>query len=164
VRWPGIKPREESRLASFIDFMPTFLAAAGAQTNRELPGRNLYPLLENRPDWPERAVFSEFNAEFPYLFQMWRKGDYKLMVTNRRPKPLAYEFYNVAEDPYEINDLIRDPSQQERIVEFKEELRLHYEELSQTLPPEKPKRPPRLRYNAAWPANPWQPVQPKGNL
>ena len=162
VRWPGIKPREENRLASMIDFMPTFLAAAGVTPYRDLPGENLLPLLENRPDWAERAVFSEYNAEFPYLFQMWRKDDYKLMVTSRRPNPLVYEFYNVAEDPYEMTDLIGDPSEQDRIAQFKEELRLHNEKLVKKLSAAMPKRPPRRKYQTTWPTDPWQPVQPVG--
>ena len=162
VRWPGIQPREESRLASFIDFMPTFLAVAGVNPAGDLPGSDLRPLLENRPGWKNRAVFSEYNAVFPYLFQMWRKDDYKLMVTNRRPNPPTYQFFNVKDDPYEMNDLINAPAQQERIAEFKEELRLHYETLAKKLPKEMPKRPPQGQYKTTWPTDPWQPVKPVG--
>lgn len=160
VRWPGMKPREESRLVSMVDFMPTFLAAGGIQPPQDLPGRDLRPLMENIHNWPQRAVYSETCAEFPYLFQMWRKGDYKLMVSHRRPRPVRYEFYNVRQDPYEMHDLINDPGQQVRIAEFKAELDRHYTELSKALPASMPEIPKRLRYKTTWPTDPFASVTP----
>ncbi|MCJ1960208.1 sulfatase [Novosphingobium mangrovi (ex Hu et al. 2023)] len=63
VRWPGVTPPASTSAAQIMsmDWMPTFLAAAGAAPDPASPsdGRDLRGALEGR-EFPERALFWRF--------------------------------------------------------------------------------------------------------
>lgn len=64
VRWPGRAKAGQARseLVSTIDLMPTFLAAAAAESPAGLPGTSLIDLIEGKePAW-RRYLFAEFHA------------------------------------------------------------------------------------------------------
>ncbi|MYC68020.1 MAG: sulfatase [Acidobacteriia bacterium] len=64
VRWPGRAKAGQARseLVSTVDLMPTFLAAAEAQSPGGLPGTSLIDLIEGKnPAW-RRYLFAEFHA------------------------------------------------------------------------------------------------------
>lgn len=83
-----------------LDVMPTALAAAGAevQSDWQLDGVNLLPLLEGKTDkLAPRKLFFRFGAQYAV-----RDGDWKLVKAGLEMKPMLV---NLARDPGEKTDL-----------------------------------------------------------
>jgi hypothetical protein len=104
IRYPGVlKPRvADDLLVSQVDLMPTLAALCGVALLDEVQGRNLAALLRGEGGEPPDAVFVEGNT--------WRvliRG-YQKLVTDLTGAP--EHLYNLAADPDELNDLVRDPS------------------------------------------------------
>lgn len=66
LRWPGMADagRRDGRLASHVDFMPTFAAAAGIDRPAQAQGVNLLPFLRDggREGPVREAAFSEYGV------------------------------------------------------------------------------------------------------
>lgn len=66
VRWPGIKPAENSAdMVSTVDLMPTLLEAAGVTPPPDLDGRSLAPLLKSQPHERRDSVYTSYNFFVP---------------------------------------------------------------------------------------------------
>lgn len=102
ANWPGrIKPGAVNGLIHAVDILPTFAALAGASTDvcKPLDGMNVWSALEGGGPSP-RSEFI-YNVE-PFRAAM-RQGDWKLIW---RPLiPSSADLFNLAEDPYEKNNL-----------------------------------------------------------
>ncbi len=104
--WPGrvTAGRINHSSVHFVDFMATFLDAAGARypTERDgqtiLPpeGESFLPALEGRPWRREQPLFWEHEGN-----RAVRDGPWKLVCQH----PGAWELYNMDEDRTELNDL-----------------------------------------------------------
>lgn len=80
VRWPGRIPAGAvtSRLASTIDLLPTFAAAAGAPLPKNpIDGVNLLPLFEGDPDANPRRTFYYYYA---HELRAVRRDQWKLLL------------------------------------------------------------------------------------
>ncbi|MGB7326625.1 MAG: sulfatase [Rubripirellula sp.] len=134
VRWPGVtKPDTVCDVPVInVDLMPTFLAAAGASTDKTLDGESLLPLLSGEGDLKRQAVFWHFPGylDRPVIrgreldvqtgfrsrpVSVIRKGDWKLhlfleewQLDGGREKLAtnhATELYNLKDDIGERTDL-----------------------------------------------------------
>jgi len=111
VRWPaGIRNpgRREDALISLADFAPTFIEAAGLQTDRHLTGASLLPFLTGHGpgEWRD-AVHTQCNGIELYYTQrsvMTRQHKY---VFNGFDQD---ELYDLQRDPHEIVNLADDPA------------------------------------------------------
>ncbi len=89
VRWPGKAKvgSVRSELVSTLDLMPTMLAAAQAEPAKELPGRSLQSLLQDKPtDWRE-YLFTEYHTHSAHNYfpqRTVRDARYKL-IENLQP-------------------------------------------------------------------------------
>jgi arylsulfatase A-like enzyme len=72
-------------------------------------------LFKDESGWQERTeMFAEFHGHhFPYPQRMIRSERYKLIVN----PPDINEFYDLAEDPYELRNLIDKPELQATIAD-----------------------------------------------
>jgi arylsulfatase A-like enzyme len=134
VRWPGVvKPGTTSDVPVInVDLFPTFLAAAGAKTDKTLDGESLLPLFKQEGPLKREAIFWHFPG---YIddpvnrgreldvrtgfrsrpVSVIRKGDWKLHLFHEewhldggREKLAtnnAVELYNLAEDIGERRNL-----------------------------------------------------------
>jgi len=105
--------RVVSAPAATIDLLPTLLAYAGASPDRELPGRDLRPLIDGKAlaDDPQyiESLFARLNMHWATL-RGWMAGDWKLIAG---PQP---ELYNLTNDPHEQHDLAAaDPARVRRM-------------------------------------------------
>src|SRR5215469_11963829 len=118
VCWPGhIKPRSTTQqLAMTMDWLPTLLAAAGAEPDPAYPsdGMNLLPALtQNSPPVARRVYWRyRLNAQ-----QALRDGDMKYLKINDNSF-----LFNVVDDPLERANLKdREPDIYKRLVQDYEE-------------------------------------------
>jgi arylsulfatase A-like enzyme len=122
VRWPskleGGEPIES--LVQNIDIAPTILEAAGIQAPKEMQGMSFVPLMSRAdPPWRDRIFYEYFwELDFPQTPTMFG-------VRTDRYKYIRYhgiwdtnEFYDLENDPNEMQNLIDAPEHQERITSF----------------------------------------------
>ena len=139
VRGPGVAAgRTETRLASNIDLAPTFAALAGPEV--ELPdfvdGRSLVPLLDGDQGMPWRqAVLVEFGARAAdETGEVGIASDGEKGVPGAAPNPATFwklrtterayveykrgerELYDLAADPYELENLANDRARADEIA------------------------------------------------
>jgi arylsulfatase A-like enzyme len=102
ANWPGhIKPQTVNGIIHAVDIYPTFAALAGASTAKckPLDGMNVWDTIaESKPS--PRTEFI-YNVE-PFRGGV-RQGDWKLIW--RTLLPSSVDLYNLAEDPYEKNNV-----------------------------------------------------------
>jgi Arylsulfatase A and related enzymes len=104
--------RVEDRVALNIDLAPTILDLAGLSVPESVQGRSLRPLLENRPPetWRDGFFFRYYyDRTYPYAPGVAgvRTSQGKLI---RYPGREDWtEVFDLRADPYELNNLARDP-------------------------------------------------------
>jgi len=131
ISWPGkIKPKiYEDTLVTSLDYLPTMLAAAGAEADipKGLPGLNLMPLIAEGKKLDRDAIYGESfahdivdlkNSEASLLYRWVIQGNWKLLLTydgdvgrytsshprtEKRP-----QLYNLKKDPTEESNLAKD--------------------------------------------------------
>jgi arylsulfatase A-like enzyme len=102
ANWPGhIQPGRRDGLIHVVDLYPTFAALAGASTAKckPLDGLNVWDTIAESKPSPRTEIV--YNIE-PYRAAV-RQGDWKLLW--RTILPAKVELFNLAEDPYETNNL-----------------------------------------------------------
>ena len=103
ANWPGhIKPGSRvDGMIHVVDLYPTFAALAGASTAKckPLDGLNVWDTIATGQPSPRTEMV--YNLE-PYRAAL-RQGDWKLVW--RTILPTKVELFNLAEDPYEKNNL-----------------------------------------------------------
>src|SRR5262252_4849624 len=102
ANWPGhIKPGAVDGMIHAVDLYPTLAALAGASTAKckPLDGVNVWQTIADAKPSP-RSEFI-YNVE-PFRGAM-RQGDWKLIW--RALIPTSVDLYNLAEDPYEKNNV-----------------------------------------------------------
>lgn len=116
--------RDEAALN--IDLAPTLLELAGVAVPRTMEGRSLVPLLAGkRTAWRNSFLIEYYTDKvFPRVLQMGYKA-----VRNARWKYIHYlelngmdELYDLKSDPYEIKNLIAEPSAAKALAAMKREL------------------------------------------
>jgi arylsulfatase A-like enzyme len=110
---------------SHIDLAPTILSVAEISPPTKLPGINLLELTGGPPaNLPQRDIFSEYCLDESWDWHKVR--DWRLMV--RGPWKFVFhdggeeEFYNLEEDPWEMENQAGTPSLQPLVKELREAL------------------------------------------
>ncbi len=128
IRYPRlVKPAATpEQFALNIDVAPTFLELGGAGTPGNIHGRSLVPLLRGeRPAWRRSFLIEHFSDRvFPRVLNMGYQA-----VRTERWKYIHYadltgmdELYDLAGDPYEMNNRIADPGAGKALQEMQQEL------------------------------------------
>ena len=108
-----------------VDIGPTVMAAAGLKTPDQMHGRSFLPLLRGQKvaNWRDR-VFYEYYWEYDFPQTPTMHG-----VRTDRYKYVRYhglwdvnEFYDLQEDPHELNNLIAVPEYQDTIRQLASEV------------------------------------------
>jgi N-acetylglucosamine-6-sulfatase len=110
-----------------IDFAPTFVELAGSSIPRGFHGRSLLPLLKGPApiDWRKSFLIEYYSdSVFPRMHKMGYEA-----VRNERWKYIRFteqadadELYDLKDDPYELNNLVRDPESARTIATMRQEL------------------------------------------
>jgi len=113
VAVPGLRRGErDGRFASSADIMPTFLDAAGVTAPNVVQGASLLPLLDaggGDVAWPDHVVSESHGMTLLCSQRMIRFEDYKYVYNATD----IDEFYDLGEDPWEMENLAADPGYKE---------------------------------------------------
>lgn len=103
-----------------IDVAPTILEVAGIQKPEHMHGKSILPLLQGKEVVWRDKIFYEYYWEYDFPQTPTMHG-----VRTNRYKLIRYhgiwdtnEFYDLQEDPEEMNNLIASPEHQARIEEL----------------------------------------------
>ncbi len=111
IRGPGIaKNKRRAQLAVNADLAPTILDYADATSGRNMDGRTLVPVIEDKLFEPGRGILIEaFNNADPdevdTRYSAVRTDRYVYAETGAEQ-----ELYDLSNDPYELNSRHNDPS------------------------------------------------------
>ena len=127
VRWPGVvEPGTEiHQLVQNIDCAQSFLDIAGAAEPDNMQGRSFVPLMrgENPGDWRDAIYYHYYEGEGKvhnvYKHYGVRTRRYKLVYFYTLDE---WEFYDLENDPHEMQSEYDNPEYQFRIQALKHEL------------------------------------------
>lgn len=126
VKWPGVtKPgTKDNHLVQNLDYAETFLEVAGADVPADMQGASLVPLLKGQSpeDWRESIYYHYY--EYPSVHMVPRHNgvrnqDLKLMHFYQFDE---WEFYDLKNDPDELNNEYNNPAYAAKVAEMKAEL------------------------------------------
>jgi len=129
VRFPRLaKPGSRiDGLALSVDIAPTVLDVGGVTIGDHVQGHSLVPLMRgDNADWRESVLIEFYTHENPrpWLMDMdyraVRTDRYKLIHWIQHPK--ERELYDLQNDPYEMQNLIADPTIRDVVVDLEAEL------------------------------------------
>ena len=143
LRYPPLvsSPRVEDRLIQVIDLAPTIYELAGIQIPSDVDGKSLVPLMRNTSDWRDAMLLegwpgdpnaddetsADINAQAKQAkvdehYQAIRTERFVYIETDND----AAELYDTLADPYEMNNLVNDPSFKKTVKKLSK--RLHKEQ------------------------------------
>ncbi len=109
IRVPGVNASASELLISHVDVAPTLAGLCGADPLDGAQGRDLSTLLKSGSGERPESIFAEGRAGQRDEWRMLVQGADKL-VTDAGGE--ATHLFNLATDPYELTDLVHDPSVQ----------------------------------------------------
>ena len=106
------------------DLFPTLLGLAGLVPKNEVPGTDLTPVIHGDVDALDReGVLLEFVAELrerpPFFDEVWRgfrTRDYKYTVKGNNMGGKPWQFFDLKNDPGEMNNLVDDPNYRDLVA------------------------------------------------
>ena len=128
-RYPPLTEKgfEVDQMALNIDLAPTLLDFAGVKEDSLMDGRSLKPLIKGKEPYNWRtSFFMEYYSDkvWPRMVNMGYRG-----IRSTDLKYIQYtaledmnELYDLKKDPYELNNIIDDPTYQDRLKEIKANL------------------------------------------
>jgi len=120
LRYPArVEAGARDAIALNVDLAPTLLDYAGVQVPDSMQGRSLRPVIEGRSRGWRNDLFYEFRMGSLQYMASWvptlravRTAREKLVVYEGYPG--WTELYDLDADPFEMNDLSRDPASRSR--------------------------------------------------
>lgn len=111
-----------------IDYAASFMDLAGLPPKTSMQGKSLLPLFQKNKEsnWRSSFLVEYYSYEnpMPWLintdYKVIRKGNYKYIHWIRHPE--KNELYNLADDPFELNNLVKQKGYEKLIEELKKEL------------------------------------------
>ena len=113
IRYPRKLKPDARDLASQVDILPTLLALCGMEIPEGVQGVDLFG--KNLPE----VGFAEGKLQEEDDWRIMVRGYDKLVAT---PKGEITRLFNLADDPYELTDLVRDPAQKLKLASLKAQL------------------------------------------
>ena len=124
VRWPGqVEPGSVcDELVLNLDYPETILDLAGRDVPVDMQGRSLVPLFKQEPvnDWRDAFYYRYYFSHFDTPAHVGvRTATEKLIHYDGMDE---WEFYDLTEDPTEMNNRIGDPRYRSRVSALKKQL------------------------------------------
>ncbi len=138
VHYPKeIKPGRTDAIVENIDFAPTMIDFAGLATPDYMQGKSFRTILETHKEplgWKDRAYYNYYSHmgghHIPGHIAM-RTKLYKLVLfygtnnskSTRIQTPAAWEFYDMKNDPNELDNLYDNPEYAELLIQLKKDFK-----------------------------------------
>ena len=126
IRYPGkIKSHSQNNdMILNVDFAPTFLEYAGLPVPKEMQGRSIFPLLNEKTpkDWRTTMYYRYYHYPADHRVQPHygvRTERYKLIYFN---KINEWELFDLEKDPHELNNIYANPEYADTVSKLKTEL------------------------------------------
>ncbi len=117
IKGGGFKPNTHVKEYVYMqDIMPTTLEIAGQDVPELVDFKSLMPYTKDL----NHKQYDNIYASYIDAQKMIKKDGFKLIWYT---KDNTYLFFNVAEDPEELNDLINDSKYADKIAQYKKELK-----------------------------------------
>ena len=125
MRLPGGAKGRVDELVQNIDYAPTFLELAGVEVPQDIQGVSLLPLLKGKKEIKGRDALYYHFFEYPAEHMVKRHNGvrtdrYKLIHFYNDID--AWELYDLANDPSELNNLYGKPGTEKLTKQMKEKL------------------------------------------
>jgi arylsulfatase A-like enzyme len=125
ISYPGhiASNKINNNIISSLDFAPTLLDYASAKVPSSMRGKSVRPILEgNEPANWRKSFFYHYYDQFgvPEILGI-RTEQYKL-INYIKGDSTEWEFYNLKNDPFEMDNQINNPDQIRKINELKNKL------------------------------------------
>jgi len=127
LRYPAIVEEHSANkdIITNIDFAPTLLDLAGIDIPEDVQGESFVPILKgNTPEDWQTAMYYHY-----YEYPFWHRVQPHYGIRNNRYKLIhfyydvdVWEFYDLEEDPNELNNLIESTDHQDIIAQMKDKL------------------------------------------
>jgi N-acetylglucosamine-6-sulfatase len=123
VRYPGVgEDRVDNSLVSNVDIAPTFAELAGATPGNDVDGRSLIPLLDGSAGtWRTSLLLEQQDptsgGNTPPFWAV-RTAEWKYVELETGEK----ELYDLARDPYEMDNVVTDPGNASVVASLAAEL------------------------------------------
>jgi arylsulfatase A-like enzyme len=121
VKTPSCAPNQSNALVSNMDIYSTVLDYQGTEIPDESDSVSFLPVVKGEKEKTRDAVFTHFHGfdvRGTFLQRVIRKENFKYAYN---PSSID-EFYNLEEDPYEMNNLINSANESAKLKEMKEDL------------------------------------------
>ena len=126
MRWPGVVSAgsADTNLVQNIDIAPTLLEAAGVAAEQPMHGESLLPLLrgETPPTWRDALYYRYYESEGPHKVAK----HYGIATAHEKlihyPELGEWEYFDLREDPLEMDNRYGEPGLEARIAELESEL------------------------------------------
>lgn len=117
LRYPPLVPEPyvEDRLVGSVDIAPTLYDLARLPIPEHLEGESLVPMLAGEA-WTREEIFIECWPSRGH-WELLHRGRYKYVETDGDEN--LSEFYDLEEDPYELQNQIKNPDYADLIAEMK---------------------------------------------
>jgi arylsulfatase A-like enzyme len=122
IRYPARLKPDARDLASQVDILPTMLALAGMEIPDGTQGQDLFGKT------PPEVVFAEGEAPWRMLV----RGYNKLIATSQGA---VTHLFNLADDPFEMNNVARDSAQKLTLASMKAQLMAQMQKLGDGMDP-----------------------------
>ncbi len=126
IRYPAKLKPDARDLALQVDIMPTLLALCGMEIPDGVQGQDLFGKS------PPEVAYSEGRLQEVGEWRMLVRGYDKLVAT---PKGEITHLFNLAEDPYELENLVHDPTQKLKLASLKAQLTVEMQKLGDGMDP-----------------------------
>jgi arylsulfatase A-like enzyme len=126
IRYPRKLQPAVRDLASQVDIVPTLLALRGDEIPEGVQGIDLFGRA------PREVVLAEGKIGTPEEWRMLVRGYDKIVAT---PKGEVTGLFNLADDPAEMNNQVRDPAQKLRLASMKAQLLAEQKKLGDGMDP-----------------------------
>ncbi len=126
IRYPRKLKPEARDLASQVDIKPTLLTLCGKEIPDGVQGQDLFGKT------PPEVAFAEGKFGEADEWRMMVRGYDKIVAT---PRGEITHLFNLADDPYEMTDLARDPAQKLTIASLKAQLQAQMKKLGDGMDP-----------------------------
>ncbi len=110
--------QKTDKLAGSIDLLPTLLDLAGLDIPDNIQGESLRPSNMQKESW-RKYIFSEIGRGPENNVVAVRSQTHKYVHFRMETQTEYEQFFNLEEDPWEMKNLINDPSQAEFISVFR---------------------------------------------